>query len=63
MGPLPPARPIASHARKQTMGHDARDMRERRDLKFTVRGSKFRTPRTSDLAPSSSLAGSARFTE
>ena len=31
---------------------EKRDARERRDLKFDVRGSKFRKPRTSDLEPS-----------
>ena len=51
MGPLPPARPIASHARKQTMGHDARDMRERHDLKFGVRSSEHLELRTSPPHP------------
>ena len=31
---------------------EKRDVRERRDPKFDVRGSKFRKPRTSDLEPS-----------
>src|SRR5713101_10186198 len=34
------------------MRREAQDMRERRNPKFEVRGSKFRTPRTSDLEPS-----------
>src|SRR6267143_5953715 len=36
---------------EQTIARDARDWRERRDLKFEVQGSKFRKPRTSDLEP------------
>jgi hypothetical protein len=32
---------------------DKQDVRDRRDSKFEVRGSKFRKPRTSDLEPSS----------
>ena len=46
MGPLPPARLIGWRARKQTLAREARDMRERRDQKFEVRGSNFRKPRT-----------------
>ena len=38
--------------RPGTMAREARDMRERRDPKFEVLGSKFRKPRTSDLEPS-----------
>ena len=48
MGPRHPARPITSRARKQTAARETRDMRERRDPKFEVRGSKFRKPRTFD---------------
>jgi len=36
-----------------TVAREARDVRERRDPKFEVLGSKFRKPRTSDLEPSS----------
>ncbi len=36
---------------EQILARDARDWRERRDLKFEVQGSKFRKPRTSDLEP------------
>jgi hypothetical protein len=37
--------------RPQTMPREARDMRERRDSRFGVQGSKFRKPRTSGLNP------------
>src|SRR5438552_2135605 len=35
----------------QTVAREPRDVRERRDPKFEVQGSKFRKPRTSDLEP------------
>jgi len=39
--------------REASFGNRERDVRDRRDPKFEVLGSKFRKPRTSDLEPSS----------
>jgi hypothetical protein len=46
----------ATSARSETRvtcERDKQDVRDRRDTKFEVLGSKFRKPRTSDLEPSS----------
>ena len=56
----------AVNAALQRAEREARDRRERRDLKFKVLGSKVQKPRISDLAPSrlarpASLARLARL--
>lgn len=56
----------AVNAAPQRAEQEARDMRERRDLKFDVLGSKVQNPRISDLDPSrlarpASLACRARL--
>jgi len=58
---------IHQHVLKSTTSaeavRDVRDMRERRDPKFDVRGSKFRKPRISNLEPSLDYPSSSSGSE
>ena len=58
---------IHQHVLKSTtragVVRDVRDMRERRDPKFDVRGSKFRKPRISNLEPSLDYPSSSSGSE